>query len=329
MKALVLFSGGLDSLLAAAVLQRQGITVVPVYFHTPFSRAEKLQRIGAFARELGEVKLCVRELKEEFLDLIRRPSHGFGSQMNPCIDCKILMLRRTKELLSEEEASFVVTGEVLGQRPMSQNRQALALIEKESGLQGFLLRPLCAQLLEETIPEKNRWVRREELYAFSGRGRNQQFELAHRLGIREYAQPAGGCLLTEEGFSRRLRDLVDQDELTLERAQLLLVGRHFCLGPKVRLIVGRDERENDTLLSAVSRASFVFMPPADAAGPVGLGFGQFSETQEALAASIVARYCDHAAGSPVPVQMRRAETDPWQSRLCIPATEELLARIRI
>src|SRR4030042_2624974 len=203
MKALLVFSGGLDSLLAAQVIRAQDIDVLGLFFETPFFSSEKAKQSAAEIH----LPLKIVDLTESHLRIVRKPKHGHGGNMNHCIDCHALMLRSAGDLLEKEEASFIISGEVLGQRPMSQNFKALSIVAKESGFNGLILRPLCAQHLPVTVPEERGWVKREELLSLSGRSRKPQMELAGKLNIRHYPSPAGGCLLTDPVFSRRLRDL--------------------------------------------------------------------------------------------------------------------------
>ncbi|NSW76717.1 MAG: tRNA 4-thiouridine(8) synthase ThiI, partial [Candidatus Atribacteria bacterium] len=209
MRAIGLISGGLDSALAVSIVKRQGIEVIALRFLSPFWGRGKW--IKQLIEELG-VEYQEVEVDESYLGMIENPRYGYGKNMNPCIDCKIWMLRRAKDLMKEWGASFVFTGEVVGQRPKSQMKNTLRLIEKQSGLEGLLLRPLSAKLLPETVPEKEGWVKREELLDLSGRGRERQLKLAEEWGIRSFPPPAGGCLLTEPNFSRRLRDLRQHGE---------------------------------------------------------------------------------------------------------------------
>lgn len=297
MKAIALVSGGLDSILAAKVVKDQGIEVIPLRFRIPFCHRPKKQGSGKkpFADLVQEALGCVlkeEEAGDEFFKLLKNPRYGFGSNLNPCIDCKIFMLKKTKTLLSQLGASFVVTGEVLGQRPMSQHRQALCAIEKRSGLEGLLLRPLCAKRLAETIPEMQGWINRQNLYGFSGRRRTPQFELAGKFGIIDYAQPSGGCLLTDKQFSARLTDLMEHEGLTIENAGLLKLGRHFRLGDNSKLIVGRNEEENLLLERLADGKDLIFKPEPSLAGPTALGRGQFSQDLVKLSCRITARYCD-------------------------------------
>ena len=204
MKALCVFSGGLDSMLAAELIRGQGIEVLALFFETPFFESRKARK----SAESLKLPIEVVDISERHLAMVKNPKHGYGSHMNPCIDCHALMFRVAGEMLAEKKAFFVVSGEVLGQRPMSQNKQALATVASESGLHGLLLRPLSAKCLPETIPEEKGWVKREDLMDFQGRTRKPQIDLAAKRNITDYPSPAGGCLLTEKVFSRRLKDLL-------------------------------------------------------------------------------------------------------------------------
>jgi len=286
MNALVLLSGGLDSLLAAKLIQAQGVEVIGLHFLIPFSPDKSSSLVGT------GIKIERIDIRQEFLEIIKGPRHGFGSQLNPCIDCKIFMLSKAKELMPATGAQFVITGEVLGQRPMSQHKQSLALIEKESGLSGLLLRPLSAQLLAQTLPEQKGWVRRDKLLSFCGRGRKQQIELAQKFGIEKYAQPAGGCLLTDPQFALRLKDLLTHNEMDIENIELLKVGRYFRLSPVAKLTVGRNQKENEKILSMARPDDFIFMPIEELAGPTALGRGIFDTELISLSCGIVAHYCD-------------------------------------
>lgn len=309
MRAIALVSGGLDSALAAKIIAKQGIDVIGLNFLIPFSPTDKLSRsfnLKDFFSNLG-IEIKSVNIFDESLEMIKNPKFGFGSNLNPCIDCHILMLKRAKKLLKKFKASFVVTGEVLGQRPMSQNSHNLELIEKKSGLEGLLLRPLSAKLLEETIPEKEGWVKRSELLDFSGRTRNPQFALAKELGIKNYQTPAGGCLLTDAGFSLRMKDLLkhNHNSLNNNEIEILKFGRHFRLGDQIKLIVGRDQEENEKLLKLAKNRDYLF-EPKEIPGPVALGRGRF-DNQEILnlACRIVSRYSDSQDGKPVKIILRK------------------------
>ena len=243
-KGLSLMSGGLDSQLAIRVLQNAGAEVEAVCFSTPFFDISAAKKA---ADALG-VKLHIVDFTDDEISLIENPPHGFGGAMNPCIDCHALMIKRAGELMTKLGCDFVATGEVQGQRPMSQNRQSLGIVEKCSGLKGRLVRPMSAKLLEPTIPELEGRLDREKLLDISGRGRERQIALAAEFGIVDYPSPAGGCKLTEEGFCRKLKDLKDHEGLGNRKlVELLLVGRRFRLPGGSSVILGRDKNENEIL----------------------------------------------------------------------------------
>jgi tRNA U34 2-thiouridine synthase MnmA/TrmU len=298
MKAIALISWGLDSILAARLIKEEGIEVIPVHFKIPFCHVNRDTRsqdnVTTAKTEYGLGRDPeVVDIREEFIKLLEKPRYGFGKNMNPCIDCKILMFVKARELMDELGASFVITGEVLGQRPMSQHKQALELIEKRSGLEGLLLRPLSAKLLTETLPEKEGWVKRERLLNFGGRTRRPQIELAGKFNIKDYQNPAGGCLLTDPQFSRRLKELISHGELNMENIELLKLGRHFRLREQAKLVVGRDEKEDQELLDLAMEGDYLFIPPPEIAGPTCLGKGKFNQELLKLAGSIACRYCDY------------------------------------
>jgi len=286
-KALALISGGLDSLLAAKLICDQGLEVIGLHFNIPFCKL----KIKEIFPDIG-IKIKEVDLKEGFLKLIRKPRYGFGTNMNPCIDCKILMFSKAKELMGESGAKFVITGEVLGQRPMSQNKQALKLIKEKSGLGDLLLRPLSAQFFPLSLAEKEGWVRRDKLLNFNGRRRNAQMQLAKSLGLIKYSAPAGGCLLTDPCFSRRLKELLAHQELNLDNLELLKIGRHFRIGDKSRLVVGRDENENNLLMQLAKPQDYLFSPQKDLAGPTCLARGLMNQELIILASEIAAAYTD-------------------------------------
>jgi len=304
-KAVGLLSGGLDSILAVSLVRRQGIEVVGLHFIIPFAASPEEERSDAIAlaEKLG-VKPRVEQMGEEFLEMLRNPAHGYGKNVNPCIDCHALMLRRAREVMREEGASFVFTGEVLGERPMSQHRKALGIVEAESGLEGLLLRPLSALLLPATLPEKEGVVDREGLYGISGRSRKPQMRLAEELGITQYPGPAGGCLLTDSMYARKVRDLMRHGELTLDGARLLGAGRHYRLSDSVKLVVGRDQREN-LILEGLAGGADVVLSTFPVPGPVGLLRGPGTGCVE-LAARICAAHSDAKREAEVPVTWRRA-----------------------
>jgi len=297
MKAIALISGGLDSTLAAKIIKELGIELVALNTKTPFCLCDHHSSSGCVsaaanaAKQLG-LKLITLNVSEEFIAIIKKPRHGYGSHMNPCIDCRILLFKKAKEYLEKEQAAFIITGEVLGQRPMSQRKAAMKLIDKKSGTEGLVLRPLCAKFMDISIPEKNGWVSRDKLLAICGRSRGAQFSLAKELGINDYPCPSGGCLLTNAEFSKRVKDLIKHNELNVHNAHLLKVGRHFRLSSVAKLIVGRNETENSRLLDLAEDRDHLFTPRDEIAGATALGIGLYNEELVNLAARITGRYCD-------------------------------------
>ena len=274
-------------MLAAKLIHDQGCEVTGLHFHIPFCKVniqKSFPKIG--------IKIIEIDLGQQFLKLIQEPQYGFGSNMNPCIDCKILMFSQAKKLMPELKASFIITGEVLGQRPMSQNSQALKLIRNKSGLDDLLLRPLSAKFFPPSLAEKEGWVKREKLLNFNGRIRTPQMQLAKNLGLNDYANPAGGCLLTDPSFSKRLIELLKHQELNLENLELLKVGRHFRLGKHTRLVVGRDAGENEQLMQLACPGDCLFSPQSDLAGPTVLARGLVNPELILLAAQIASAYTD-------------------------------------
>jgi tRNA-specific 2-thiouridylase len=299
-RALGLFSGGLDSMLAAAVLRAQGLEVTLICWVTPFYGAE---RARASAAHLG-LPLRELDLTEKFLPLIYDPPHGWGKGHNPCIDCHILMLREAGAFLEAEGFDFLFTGEVLGQRPMSQNRGSLNLIAKESGFADILLRPLSAKFLKTTRPELEGWVDREKLFNLSGRGRKRQIALAGEYGITRYPAPAGGCLLTDPGYAARLKELLRHlQEIPAPRRELELLkyGRHFRLPGGAKAVVGRMQRENEVLADLKAPGDFL-VKVEKIPGPLVLVSGAAAGEDLELAAGLAAAYSDAASGTPVRVR---------------------------
>lgn len=334
MKAIVLLSGGLDSTLAARIMRDFGLELIALTTVSPFCLCNHTAGAGCFhssaaaARTLG-LKFVAIDVSAQLLELVKKPTHGYGSNMNPCIDCRILLFRKAKEILEKEGASFVITGEVAGQRPMSQKIKTMKLIEEESGLEGLVLRPLSAKVMEETVPEKEGWVSREKLYAISGRGRRPQMALAEELGINDYPCPAGGCLLTDAGFSRRLKDAMKHGNPALPDVHLMKVGRHFRLSPQARLIVGRNEKDNARLENLAQEGDYIFLPDENTAGPTALGRGSFTDEIIERACRITARYCDAAAGSAVKIIYKKLPGVHMQSLMAEGAGENELKMMRI
>jgi len=339
-KAIGLVSGGLDSALAIAVVKRQGIDILALHVAIGYSSAILRREIAGEkpadlnAEEAARmsaafgVPVRVLDLAEEYFEVLLHPRHGYGANMNPCIDCHLFMIRKAKEVMEKEGARFVFTGEVLGQRPMSQHYKALGLIAEECGLEGLLLRPLSAKLLPETVPEKNGWIARDALLDIQGRSRRRQMELAATLGVAGYSSPAGGCMLTDENYAARLKDWMRHRQgaaLTHEETLLFAVGRHFRLSAAVKAVVGRREAENLYLERAWQGEWLA--EPLDDPGPTVLVQGRPTDEDLRLAASLVARYCDAKNSPSVRVLVRRGEEEKILE--VVPAPEDSIERWRI
>jgi tRNA U34 2-thiouridine synthase MnmA/TrmU len=277
----------------------QGIDVVAVFFETPFFEST---RAFQSAENIG-VPFKVVDLTKDHLPIVKNPKHGHGENMNPCIDCHMLMIRKAGEMMKGEGADFLITGEVLGQRPMSQNKRALALVAEGSGYNGFLLRPLSAKRLPQTVPVQKGWVDGEKLMGFSGRSRKPQMALAKSLGIETYPSPAGGCLLTDQVFSRRLRDLFEQQsDPDVSEIELLKTGRHFRIGPDAKVVVGRNKKENQRIRSLKNENS-TLLSTIDVPGPTVLVSGKVEGEAEDLVLTIVASYSDAENGRPIEIRV--------------------------
>jgi tRNA-uridine 2-sulfurtransferase len=287
-RAIGLLSGGLDSALAARLLLDQGIEVVGLHLQSPTACRSDVRDV---ARDLG-IRLEVRDKGEEYLRLLRNPRWGYGRHMNPCLDCRSYMFRMAQPVMEAYEAGFLFTGEVVGQRPMSQMRQSMEMLERKSELEGFILRPLSAKLLPETEPEKRGWVDRTRLLGIAGRGRTAQLGLARRLGLRHYQSPGGGCLLTDANYSDKLRDLFEhtaESDTEMDDLALLRFGRHFRISPALKIVLGRDRDENIRLRSFVN-ARRRLVEPDGFGGPTALVCGTFDEASRANAVRLIARY---------------------------------------
>ena len=306
-KALALLSGGLDSALAVKLMLDQGIDVEAVNFVSPFCLCRKG---GCGAVEVAEnfkIPLKTINVGEEYLRIVRKPRFGYGKNMNPCVDCRIFMLKKAKKYSKETGASFIFTGEVLGQRPMSQHGKALSMIEEEVGLKGKILRPLSAKLLPPTEVEKKDLVKRETLLGIEGRSRKKQIRLAEELEVTEYSCPGGGCLLTYREFARKLKDLFEHKKrVSLKDVQLLKVGRHFRFG-KNKIIVGRNETENK-LLVRIKMANDYCFEAQNCGSPTTLLQGPKTRTALEIAAMLTAFYSDTKQGS-APVKFGKGNFD--------------------
>jgi tRNA U34 2-thiouridine synthase MnmA/TrmU len=310
MKAVMLLSGGLDSRLAMKMVLDQGVELQALNHATVFCTCTAHSSCKHEATQAAEqfgVPITVKNVTQEFLRVIEKPKYGYGSGVNPCIDCRIMLFRNARRFMDEVGASFVVTGEVLGERPMSQRRDVMKLIEREAGLEGLVVRPLCALAMEPSVPEQKGWVDRERFKDITGRRRLPQMRLAEELGIGDYPCPAGGCRLTEPGFSRRMKDLMAHEGLRLEDVLLLKVGRHFRLAPEAKLVVGRNEEENKRILAHAGSSDYL-LEAQEFPGPISLGRGAFDGELLRLAAGITARYGKGKDAPEVAVKVSGAAT---------------------
>ncbi len=292
-KAFSLLSGGLDSLLATRLIMDQGIEVIGLHFITPFFGYGKKGQESRFIerwRSLYGIQARIIDISEEYFQVVRHPRYGYGKNFNPCVDCKIFLFAKAKALMNEERADFLITGEVLGQRPMSQRRDTLRIVERDSGTEGILLRPLCAKNLKPTRAELKGMINRENLLGFSGRSRKPQIKLAEELGLRLYPSPAGGCILTDPILASRIREYFsERQNVTVKETLLLQIGRHFRFPGRQHLIVGRREEENQRLME-LRQDEALFLKVQGIPGPLGLLRGKIDAAELDLAASIVARY---------------------------------------
>ena len=301
--AVALLSGGLDSLLAVLIMLRQGIKVSALRFSSPFDarhadRTALDVHCDSLSKKWG-FDIVLRHLGHEMLEIVKTPKHGYGKNMNPCIDCRIFMLKEARRLMDMTGADFLVTGEVLGQRPMSQRKDMLYHIDKEAGTPDIVLRPLSAQLLRTTIPEQRGIVIRQKLHAFSGRSRKPQIALAWEFGLQDYPAPAGGCLLTEPNFAYRLKDLFIHDSNPAMRdIDLLKTGRHFRYSPRCKIIVGRNQAENE-IIEYLAKGNVCLLRVESYGSPMTLVVGEITDESLRLAAGICTRYADVPQGRDV------------------------------
>lgn len=313
-KAVALISGGLDSVLAAKVVTEQGFDVIGLYFTSAFSKSyghERDTHAARVSKTIG-IDLRVMDMGQEYIDLVRNPVHGYGKHVNPCIDCKIYMLKRAKIVMQEVNAPFVVTGEVLGQRPMSQRRDTLNVIERDADMKGLILRPLSAALLPPTKAELDGLIQRDKLLAISGRSRNVQLKLAERYGITGYSTPAGGCLLTDKNFAEKLRDLFEDNKaVTQNDIRLLTVGRHYRIDAGVKIVVGRDNKENAILMSLAPEGYHLFTPH-DFPGPVALLNGKPSQDIKQTIGRLIITYSKQVPGRSYRIQYGNEVFDPGE-----------------
>jgi tRNA U34 2-thiouridine synthase MnmA/TrmU len=323
-----MFSGGLDSVIACHLLMSQGCEVTALHFVLPFESGLGLEhlKVKEFAEYL-KVPLKIVEEGEEFLPMVKDPGFGYGKHANPCVDCRIHRVKKAAVIMKEIEALFLATGEVIGQRPMSQRRDSMLSIENHSGLKGYLLRPLSAALLEPTIPEIKGWVDRSRLLGISGRGRKDQVAYAKEFGLK-HAQPGGGCLLTEVEIAERFLDLKSRNpDFKLDDFKFLAYGRHFRIKDKLVLIVGRNDSENMVLQKLKDKTSDTLMHMADIQGPLALVRGKLEESDIRICASITARYSKARGDLSANVKIEKNGEERVVS--VAPAEDEFCRKIRI
>lgn len=318
-KAIGLLSGGLDSTLAVKLMMNQGIEVTALNFITPFCTCTRkgCKHEANRIAEKFDIPIKVVAAGGEYIKMVKNPKYGYGKNVNPCIDCRIFMLKKAKEYMEEVSASFLFTGEVLGQRPMSQRREAMTLIEKEAGLEGLILKPLSAQFFEPTIPEKEGLIDREKLFRISGRCRKPQMELAEEFGIEDYLCPAGGCRLTDPQFARRVREAFEHGEDSIQDMILLRYGRHFRLPGGVKVIVGRNEEENP-IISRFAEEKDSLMEVVGFGSPITLLKGSRNEENVKMAASVCVRYSSYKGKAEVRIGCR----ERWERTLFVEPIKE-------
>lgn len=333
-RAIALLSGGLDSTLAARLIKDMGVEITAVNFKSPFCLCDGARNGGCghiaarAAKEMG-IDLRMVFVGDEYIEMIKAPKFGYGKNLNPCLDCRIFIFKKAKEFMEETGASFIITGEVLGQRPMSQRRDAMNIIDRESGLKGYVLRPLSAKLLEPTIPEKEGIIDREKLLEISGRSRKPQMRLVEELDLHNFACPAGGCLLTDRMFANRMRDILKyNDSPSLNDISLLKVGRHFRISPDCKIIIGRNHLENEKI-RALSRPEDCLFSVKEFKGPLALGRGRITRETIALVASIIARYSKIPGNESVRLGLRKNSREEILSLKIQLITDNALQELRI
>lgn len=330
-KAIALFSGGLDSTLAILVMISHGVEVEALKFLTPFGYSIGDMPSGnstssPVAEEYG-FNIIIKHLGWNFVEIVKNPKYGHGKNMNPCIDCRLLMLKEARFYMEKSGADFIITGEVLGQRPLSQMRNNLDMIAEKSGLEGRLVRPLSGVLLPPTLPEKEGLIKKEWLLDIQGRSRKRQMALAKEFGLKDYSSPASGCLLTDRQYSKRVKDLFSfESKFDFNDIDLLRVGRHFRLAEKCKLVIGRNEEENE-VISSLSKKGDVILEVKNVGSPIGLLRGDASQDDIELAASITARYSDAKNQKNIKVNIKTG-SQSWDISVC-PIDNGILDRYRI
>ncbi len=332
-KAIALLSGGLDSTLAILALLRQGIDITAVTFLTQFGcditdRSSCSSDPLPVAEKFG-FRGKLNHLADKFIDIVKNPRYGYGKNMNPCIDCRILMLKEAKTIMDLIGAEFLITGEVLGQRPMSQRKETFPLIDREAQVEGLVLRPLSARLLKPTKAETDGVVRRDKLYDFSGRTRKPQMALARELGLTDYPAPAGGCLLTDPVYSYRLKDLFSHNKCPeLREFNLLKTGRHFRLNDICKTIIGRNKEENHKIEDYIKEGD-ITMRVEGVGSPLTLLTGKTDENALIISASMTARYSDAKHKKKIDVTVYRGLNEFLYKLTVDPAAKKLLDSMRI
>ena len=323
-KAVALFSGGLDSILAVRVMQEQGVEMEGLHFTSIFCRpapdSTTCNKAGESAKLLG-LPLTVYDSSQDLLELVRNPGHGYGKHLNPCIDCRINMFRKAAAHMRNVGARFLVTGEIRGQRPMSQRRDTMVLIDREAGVEGLILRPLSAKTLAPTMPEKEGWVEREKLFDISGRSRTRQMELAGHFDVGEYPTPAGGCLLTYESFAVKVRGLIERGEFNVDNVELIKYGRYYRAGAKTIVVIGRNHKENE-ILTGLARNGDRVLQAVDFKGPLTLLRGEGSEDALRMAAELTARYSQGRDARVVRIRVKQSGAQDEQIVEVAPADLE-------
>jgi tRNA-specific 2-thiouridylase len=316
MRVVVLYSGGLDSTIALKIIEEWGAEIYPLYIHSEFL---------SYKTTPEKPNLKILDITKDFIEVIRNPQHGYGKNLNPCIDCRILMFKKAKQYMEEVDADFIATGEVLDQRPMSQHFEQLMLIDKQADCEGLVVRPLSGALLPPTKPEQEGLIDRNVMLAIKGRSRKYSLNLAQRMKIIDFTSPSGGCLLTDPGFCRRLADLMrSQEKINTRDIKLLKIGRHFRLDPTTKLIVGRNEEENNTIKNAITvNDFFIYVPDTGSPNAMLIGNKKFLKK----AAAITARYSDKKNNKTVEVYYEYKK-DTKKTRVK-PVTNEELATWRI